>query len=239
MKITTTPNAQGLTEVLVRKGEALNPKEHAPKSIKINGTLQSVNQFIAGKDYLFKDPQKSHLIINKTVGTLELHVGDTDPYTEHVIKGSLERDQNLGAFKLNSDFRWSVAALVKFLRTMKFFFANKDEHKVLVESLQKWNAKIVTVLQEHNDQTGNSLMHLEKKVEEVQLKRKFKLNIPIFKGYPKVSFDVEIGLDPKSNAVDLYLISDELIELEYVQCEKHLADEIEKMTIPFSKIEIA
>lgn len=115
----------------------------------------------------------------------------------------------------------------------------KDAHNSLIESLQTWNAKIVTILQEHNDQTGNSLMHLERKVEEVKLKRTFNLNIPIFKGYPKVSFDVEIGLDPKSNAVDLYLISDELIELEHTQREKCLAEEITKMDIAFSKIEIA
>jgi hypothetical protein len=57
---------------------------------------------------------------------------------------------------------------------------------------------------------------------------KFDLLIPIFQGYSKMKFTVEIGLDPKNTTVQLYLISDELIELEIGQREKLIEDELKK-----------
>ena len=232
MKINLTTEQK---EIIIRKGEALPPK--ADKSISINGTLSAPFQFLQGKEI---DDRKTHLQIRKDIGTLELHIQDTDPYTEHVITGSLKRDSVLQQFKINSDHRWSVREFVKFVKTMRFYFSDKEAHQKLIESLQKWNVMIEKTIKDHNDSSGNSLLMLETKVRDVQLVNKFNLNVPIFQGYPKQTFTVEIGLDPKNTAVDLYLISDELIELEIGVREYTIATELKNFdSFEFSKVVVS
>lgn len=222
-------------EIVIRKGEALPPK--ADKSININGTLSAPFQFLQGKKF---DDATVHLQIKKDTGSLELHVQDTNPHTEHVITGALKRDSVLNQFKINSDHRWSVREFVKFVKTMRFYFADKDAHQKLVESVQKWNVTVEKTIKEHNDNTGNSLLMLETKVRDISLVNKFILEVPIFQGYPKKKFTVEIGLDPKNTAVDLYLISDELIELEIGFREQTIETELKKFDqYTFSKIVVS
>lgn len=209
-------------EVIIREGEALPPK--APRAIIINGTLLAPYQFKEGKDL---NPRDCHIQVKKDQGIIELHVQDTDPYTEHVIRGSLTKDSVLALFGINSERRWSIRDFLKFIKTMRFYFADKGAHSALIESIQKWSVKIERVITEHNDQKGNSNFQLETKVQAVEgLVHKFDLTVSIFQGYPKAKFTVEIGLDPKNTEVQLYLFSDELIELEIGQREKFIYDEL-------------
>lgn len=220
-----------------RHGDALPAK--APKSINIDGTLPAPFQFLQGKKSILTEAE-THLQIFKDKGKLVLHMRDTDPYTEHVITGSLKRDSVLELFKINTDYRWRVSELVKFIKTMRYYFSSADEHKKLLENLQKWSVKIETVIKEHNDQSGNSLLMLEKKVNDIDLSRMFNVELPIFQGYEKKKFKVEIGLDPKNTSVELYLISDELIELEIGFREKLITEELAKFDeFKFSKIVVS
>jgi len=232
MKINLTTEQK---EIIIRKGEALEAK--AEKSIVINGTLGAPFQFLSGKT---PDPAKSHIQIASDKGELTLHIQDTDPYTEHIIKGELKQDSVLKLFAINSDKRWSIQEFLKFIKTMRFYFSDKAAHSKLIESLQKWSVKVDRVITEHNDNKGNSNFQLETKVREVELISKFDLSISIFQGYEKMKFTVEIGLDPKNTAVQIYLISDELIELEIGQREKLIHSEISRFaTFACSKVYIS
>jgi len=212
------------SEVTIRQGEALPAK--APKSIVINGTLAAPSQFLAGKS---PDPLQSHIKIAKDKGEIVLHVQDTDPYTEHIIRGELKRDSILEQFQINTNTRWTVAEFLKFIKTMRFYFADRAAQGALVSALQKWSIAVERVITEFNDNKGNSDFRLETKVRAVEgLINNFDLNIPIFQGYEKSKFTVEIGLDPKNTAVMLYLISDDLIELEIGQREKLIESELAK-----------
>jgi len=208
-------------EIVIRKGEALPAK--APKAILINGVLSAPSQFLEGKKF---DPIDSHIQIAKDKGEITLHIQDTDPHTEHVIKGELKSDSMFKQFAINSEKRWTIQEFLKFIKTMRFYFSDKSAHKALIESLQKWSVKIERVITEHNDSKGNSNFQLETKVREVEMISKFDLTIAIFQGYEKLKFTVEIGLDPKNTAVQIYLMSDELIELEIGQREKLIESEL-------------
>lgn len=215
----------GPGEYIIREGDAL-PVAY-PKSISITGILGAPYQFYEGKKDII-DPVGSHMQIQKDKGVIILVIGDNKPFGNHQIIGQLKKDGALEIWKINSDKRWTVSEFLKFIKTQRYFFDNPDECTALVSSLQTWNAKVETVIKQHNDNAGNSLNLLEKKVSEIGLKTKFNLLIPLFQGYPKVKFTVEIGLDPKTNSVDLYLISDELFELEIQEREKHIQTELNK-----------
>lgn len=220
----------------VLKGEALEQKP--PKAINIVGVLEAPAQFLKGKTI---DPLKTHLKIFNAEGELELVVNDEDPYSTHTIKGKLSKDSVLQMFRINTDTRWTIAEFLKFIKTMRFYFADRAAHAKLIDSIQKWSVKIERVIVEHNDNKGNSNFQLETKVQAVDgLVSKFDLNIPIFQGYPKAKFTVEIGLDPKNTAVQLYLISDDLIELEIQTRETAIRDVLKQLEeYAFSKIVVS
>jgi hypothetical protein len=81
---------------------------------------------------------------------------------------------------------------------------------------------------------------LETKVLDVELVSKFDLHIPIFQGYPKHKFKVEIGLDPKSTTVELFLLSDELVMLETQVRESTIEAELKKFdSYSFAKVVVS
>jgi hypothetical protein len=225
--------------VLVSEYTAKGLDEKAPKSININGTLGAPHQFLIGKKSLFKDTE-IHLLIFKAEGKLTLKMNDDDPYQTHEVTGTLHRDSVLEMFKLNTEHRWTISAIVKFIRTMRYYFADKDDHAKLLDSLQKWSVKVDTVIKQHNDNSGNSLIMLERKVGELDMVKSFNIEVPIFQGYEKKRFKVEIGFDPKNTSVDLFLISDELIELEIGEREKLIDAEVAKFSeYTFSKVVVS
>lgn len=224
-------------ELIIREGNA--PEVKHDKSIIINGVLGAPFAFWSGKKGITTD-DKIHLQIFNADGKLVIYMGDRDPWTTHAITGTLSRDKVLESFGINISKMWPVRDFVKFIKATKYYFANAEEHRNLVEKLQKWSVKVEKTIQDHNDHKGNVHFVLEQKVKEVDgFVDRFTLNIPIFQGYGKQKFTVEIGFEPKNTTVDLFLISDELFELEISHREKLLADEVAKFSdVLFSKVTI-
>ena len=236
LNLTTTEK-----EVILRTGEAL--KEGHALPINISGTLQAPFQFYDGKQKAC-NADDCHILIQNDKGIISLIVEDIHPFSRSTITGSLTKDKVLELFKINTEHRWGIQEFLKFIKTMSFYFADRTQHQTLIASLQKWRVKVERVITEHNDQKGNSDFQLQTKVqqsaEEGGLLTHFDLNIPIFQGYPKAKFKVEIGLDPRNTVVDLFLISDELIVLEIGQREKLIQDELDKFSeFPCSKIVVS
>lgn len=231
-KVNLTVNNTEGKDIVLRLGEA-DKITHA-KAINITGILAAPFQFLSGKDV---EPKKAHIQIRKDTGVIKLIILDTDPHSSSEITGQLKKDGYFAEWQINSEKRWTVQQFLKHIKMHKSFFSTGADCDELVRSFQKWNAKIETVIKEHNDQSGNSLSMLEKKVGEVDLKTRFSLTIPIFQGYPKQTFTVEIGLEPKQNAVELYLISNDLFSLEIEHREKLIEDELSKFSdFPCSKV---
>lgn len=221
----------------IRHGEA-EPIRH-DKSISIDGVIDAPAQFLKGKKV---DDDKCHLRIYGQTGKLELYVQDTDPNTMHVVTGSLKKNADLAEFQINhATHRWIVSDFLRFIKTKRYFFANKDQHSKLVTNMQSWSAKIETVLVQANDQKGNSNFVIEQKVRAVEgFTDRFELMIPIYQGDVALKFTVEIGLDPKNTAVNIYLFSDELFELEMTQRAtliKHAVDDLSDHN--FSKVVVS
>lgn len=227
-----TPTGNELT---IRYGEA--EKIVYPLGIRIAGILAAPYQFYEGKKPEAKD---CHIEIKKDTGVIALHILDTNPHSSSVITGQLKYDGYFSQWGVNTEKRWTVSAFLKHIKMQRSFFTEKTECDAMVSSLQKWNARVEVVMKQHNDNAGNSLSMLERTVSDIELKTKFSLTIPIFQGYDKQKFTVEIGLDPKSNSVELYLFSNDLFELEILHREKLIQSEIAKFdSFPCSKVVIS
>jgi hypothetical protein len=196
-------------EYSIRYGEAAPVKQN--KSIIIDGTLGAPQQFLVGRGLI--NNERTNLQIFNDTGRLVLTINDNDPHTTDIISGKLTDDTVLKGFQINTEKRWGIREFTKFAKMNRFYFADEAELNSLIASLQKFEATVQKTIKDHNDNTGNSLLHLETKVHDITIVNKFKLRVPIFQGYQTHVFTVEIGLDTKSTAVDLFLISDELYKL--------------------------
>lgn len=222
-------------ELVLRTGEA--DKIVYPRSINITGILGAPYQFYDGKK---PDPKDCHIQIKKDTGVIILNILDTDPHSASTIIGQLKKDGYFEQWGINTEKRWTVSQFLKHIKMQRVFFSEQSECDAMVESLQKWNAKVEMVIKQHNDNSGNSLSMLERSVSGIELKTRFSLTIPIFQGYSKQKFTVEIGLDPKSNAVDLYLFSNDLFSLEIEHREQLIELELSKFdAFPCSKVTIS
>lgn len=215
-------NAPGEHSILFGEAE----KKIYPKSMNISGVLSAPADFLRGKLGLFKK-EDAHLLIDRDNNKLTLNIDERSEKSPIQITGQLKPSEDLAAWQINTPTRWSVASLLAFVRERKFFFADSMVHAKLISSLQKWNVNVETIIKQHNDNSGNSLAQLERKVNDVELVKEFSLSIPIYKGYDKRTFVVNIGLDPKNNQVDFFLYSDELFFLTRSDREVLFAKEIE------------
>jgi hypothetical protein len=222
-------------ELILRTGEA--ERIVYPRPIELSGILAAPSQFLQGKDI---DPKNCYIAIKKDDGIIVLVINDTSPHSMSKITGCLSIDGYFKQWGINTEKRWAVSAFLKHVKMQRVFFSDPSECDQIVASLQQWNAKVETVIKQHNDNAGNSLSMLERKVSDIPVKGSFSLTIPIFQGYAKQKFTVEIGFDPKNTQVDLYLFSNELFALEIEHREALIASELAKFdSFPCSKVVIS
>jgi hypothetical protein len=210
--------------------------EKAPKSIVLSGVLGACSDFFLARPGQYED-KKVHLEIYKNLGKLILVIGDDDPYTTHVITGQLSDDKELEAFQINKEEYWPVGVFRKFLLSRSYFFADPAECKALIASLNRFSANVEKVINDWKDNDGNSLQKLEIKVNGIEMKRDFTLNLPIYQGYEKRKFKVEIGFQPSPSSVALFLFSEELALLVHSERERIVEAELSKFNDQkFSKV---
>lgn len=218
---------EGSQEITVLEGKALDPKP--PRVIIIKGVLEAPGQFLKNKELNY-DPAKSHIEYSKSDNCI-IFTGDDKSVYADIISGHLSTSDELAMFHINQDHKWSISDFRNFVRKTKFFFPNHDEHKELLSSLQKFNVNVSRTFENHNNNTGNSKYLIETEVNKLPFKNKFNLSVPLFKGYAKEVFSVEIGLDPTSTDVKLFLLSDEIFDL----IEKRKEVYFKKALSPFEK----
>ena len=226
-------STEGVVTIVTGERELL--KEKSKQAIKLSGVLQAPSDFLAGRKDKYNDLE-THLEIYKSEGKLVLVIHE-DVHTTHQVTGSLSLDANLRDFKINEEKQWTVQELKKFILARGFFFDNPAEATQLINNLNSFTAKVNVLIKEHNSNDGNSLLQLETKVNGIEMKREFTLNIPIYQGYEKKKFKVNIGFEPTSTAVLLFLYSEDLALLVHSEREKIVDNELSKFADnTFSKV---
>ncbi len=220
--ITLDINTPGEHNILFGEAE----KKIYPKAINITGVLSAPANFLKGKVGMFKK-EEAHLIIDRDNNKIVLNIDERSEKSPIQITGQLKPSEDLAAWEINTSERWSVHEFLAFVRERKFFFKDPIVHGKLIASLQKWNVNVEMVIKQHNDNSGNTLAMLERKVGEIDLVKEFVLSIPIYKGYSNREFSVYIGLDPKNTQVDFFLYSDELFFLTRSDREALFNEEIQ------------
>lgn len=211
------------SELVIREGKSIDPKE--PVKIALSGDIKSVASFI-GKRIVQNDPAsnaglqkinvaRSIVEANKDKGTIKLFL-DPESSDGCEILASLDVSDELKVWGINTGNTLKREQLVKMIKFNKLHFDEADKHAMLLDAYQKFNAKAYLEMVQEADTRGNRNVQL-KKTTETNIPVDFVLNIPIFKGFGKVKFHVEICLEVTDGGANFWMESVELHELVETQ----------------------
>jgi len=227
------PDFSGKTnaEVVVRQGKALDPRE--PAKIVVAGNIESIGAFLrqryadekAGFDLQKVDREKAIVLVDKDNNKIQLKLDPQNFYGTE-ITATLEESTELAVFGINKEREFSREDLIKLFRFNKLHFADPVKCDDLVKSLQRFSAKAYVDLTKEDDTRGNFAAAVTKKVE-TGIPESFVLSIPIYKGQPKITFEVSICLDVIGTRAAFWFESVQLNELLELQKEHIFSSQLE------------
>jgi hypothetical protein len=195
----------------------------APKPVVISGNIDAPREYFSKrKETIAHLKQSTHVLVDLANHTIQLIVDEENPYNSHRITGKLLLNPDLIALEINKEIYRTKNEMVNKIRPIKHFFTTPSRHADLLMTFQKFTGKIEKSFEDSNDQQGK-----KKKLEEYstnwttynsdgsrdeKFNNVFGLSLPLFLGFPKVAFDVELCLEPTDYNLKFYLQSIDLYE---------------------------
>lgn len=197
----------GVETLEIRTGEALKLKE--PKQVVIRGTLETPYEWLRQRKEN-ADAKRTHILVNRENGVVILHENETDPYGA-IIEGKLEINPIFLKFGINQGNYKTPLEMSEFIKMNRVYFENRQVAMELVTQLRKFKVRVdKQVEQEVNLNKGDKRLALNQAVES-NVPETFKVCLPIFKGMPKATFEVETYFNP--NDLTCTLVSPEANEM--------------------------
>lgn len=195
-------------EVILREGQAVKELEpKAPLKTNIQGVIGTPLEYLTKRVNTGQFTQeRSHIIVNRENITITLKINEEDAYSEGVIKGALELHPKFKEFGINDGKVWSPIELGMFFKMNKTFFPNATMNMKLVSELMNYKATINAKVQQSVAGNGNVTDNFNQVVNS-NLPEKFNLCIPIFKGRPAETIEVETFAKVDGRDVNFILLS--------------------------------
>ncbi len=182
----------GVENIEVRTGEALKLRE--PEKVQISGVLNAPLEWLKQRKDEFNHKQ-AYIKVNADKGTIVLQIDEKNFYGT-VISGSLEISPIFKSFGINSGEYKTPLEMSEFIKMNRAFFENRTAAMALVTELRNFKAKVnKDVEQEANLNKGDRRL-LMAQVVESNIPETFNVCLPIFKGMPKQTFEVETYFNP-------------------------------------------
>lgn len=224
-------------ELVVLHGEAPESRPLFRKKINFRGTLSVVQEHlsklpkkITSKLHLdFGDSPLNHSFVSvcreKGFILFTENAGDIE---ENNYKGELFIDERFTKFGINKDKTYTTFELADFIKMNRSFFETKDTAMKIVSELRSFKAKVDRQIENSDDKRGNRRL-LAAQVVQSNIPESFRINVPIFSGFPKQTIEIEISIDatdfscklisPEANDY-IETVKDELINNEIEAIKK-------------------
>jgi hypothetical protein len=184
-----------------------------------------MNSFPVHPSVASKTVYLARLTVNREAMTIILCV---DPKGEapDTVTGSLELHEDFTKFGINSGLEMTTTTLAELFKMNRSAFKDREVAMNLVKELRSFKAKVDKQLEKTVDDRANYNLHKSQAVDS-NIPESFYLNVPIFKGQPSRSFQVEININAES--LNCSLISPEVND--YISDEKNkiIDEQVEKI----------
>jgi len=223
----------GLTgnEIILREGTARD--EFIAPAMNLSGNIDTPFRYIEKQKAYFpkygsiegKSVLKAHIAIDRENMVIALFV---DPKSEDPDKiiGKLELHEDFVKFGINSGKELTTTALAELFKMNRSAFKDKETAMKLVKELRSFKAKVDKEVEKHSDDRANYTMHKSQAVDS-NIPASFQLVVPIFKGEPAITFEVEININAES--LNCSLISPEVNDYIAVEKNKIIDEQIKKI----------
>lgn len=210
--------------VVLLTGKALEPKY--PEAVELTGILSAPADFLEHKKDNY-NPLNCHVRVDRVAGSI-MFLGDDKLDTGEVIAGKLVPSAAFSKFAINTGKLFTAFDLAALFRQNKFWFASAEEHAEILKNLNNFSAKVSTKVEQMQHNSGATKQLFEREVTDIAWKREFRLCVPIFEGYKKRTFRVEIGVSPTDMTVKLFLESDEVYEIFEAEKEELIKEQVKR-----------
>lgn len=151
------------------------------------------------------EQKEAHILIDRDEMSIELVMNEIDPLLRGSIIGSLSFHPDFDKWYINSlsGATWDHEQLAEFIKMNRSCFDDRNTAMKLSTGLKSLKVNVEKELEKENDNRGNYRLLALQRVKDMSIPKTFHMNVPIFKGQPKVSFEVEIYLDPHNYKISL------------------------------------
>lgn len=145
--------------VEVRTGSALPLANPLPTII--SGNIDTPVLFSKRRSKLIDEKSDcSHVLVNMKKKSIALVIDEQNPHNHYKITGQLALSDQVKTFNLNGS-KMIRAELIQLLKKHKFYFVDKDEYAIVLQSIEKFSAKIQKEIEQSSDKVGNSTSFLK------------------------------------------------------------------------------
>lgn len=218
LNITAAP---GVSEIIIRHGEA--HRVFDPVGVDIKGTINAPLLYLKNR-YSTLTAIACMVIVSIVEGMITLTINEHNEIHDR-IQGSIRIHPNIESFGINNGKYVSPEDMSNFLRARKHLFESQATYTDVFTALRNFRAKVNQQINAIKDDSGNFEKKKEQAVEH-NIPKTFKLNLSIFKGMPKVSFEVEFLVNKD---LDITMYSTELIQLTDELREKYITEVVEQI----------
>lgn len=207
--VVNLPEGTTQAEIIVREGEApavLDPK--APVKIDLSGVIGAPVEFLELRRYDSEqiNPLRCHVLVDREQVSITLITNEDDEYRRGRIVGKLTTHPKFSEFGINAGKGWEPNELGQFFKMNRAFFPDKTANMKLVTELKNFEATVNSKVEKQKSEKGDFKDNYSGVVMS-NLPEAFTLQIPIFKGMPAETIEVEFYASVNGRDVTLQLVS--------------------------------
>ncbi len=187
----TEMNIEDGKDIVIRFGDALPLQE--PKYVSIHGTIDAPARWVEKRkdDIVSAD---AHILVDRDRMTITLNTDENSAYMDQIV-GTLTLSTEMQEFGINTGEYMSCFDMADRIKQLRSYFETQQDAMKLVTELRNFKAKIDKELEVSDDKRGNQKI-LRAQTVESNLPKSFNVNMPIFKGTEKRTFEVEVEINP-------------------------------------------
>lgn len=183
----------GVGEIIIREGEAL--KIHEPVKVAIAGTIDAPARWLETRMRLgLVNQGANHVLVDREKLSITLQCNENNHYGSS-ISGKLIVSPEFKKFGINSGEYLTNFEMAELFKMNRSCFENKQVAMKLVTELQNFKAKVDKDIEKMDNNRGDRRLLINQAVQS-NLPEHFNLCIPIFKGTPKQTINVEVYISP-------------------------------------------
>lgn len=202
------------SDITIREGEALPLQE--PEKVRIKAQITAPALWLEKRVDTIEQ-KKAFVLVSREGFLISLRIDEASPYFTE-INGKLELSDEMKKFAINTGEYIGAFDMADKIKAYRSYFTSQADAMKLVGELRNFKAKI--------DKRGNARF-LRSQIVESNLPKSFKLEIPIFKGQPKKTIEVEVEINPDN--LQCTLVSPEANDTVLQERDNIMNDEIAKI----------